>query len=88
MSLTAHETVLRLVDAFERDVPEYSERLNRDVLCRLLGHVYGEVLQGENLAKTEDQLDEESRAAGIEKPEYEALVNLVTHAATDQPIQK
>jgi hypothetical protein len=88
MSKNGPETVMRLVDAFEREHAEYAEQLDKHVLRRFLEQTYAEVLRGENRAKTEERLDKESRAAGIKKSDYEALVNLVTHAATDQPIQK
>jgi hypothetical protein len=88
MSPDGHESVSRLVDAFRRDHPEYAERLKRQTLCRYLEQVFAEVLRGEHVAKTEERLEAESNAAGIEKADYEALVNLAAHAATDRPIEK
>jgi hypothetical protein len=88
MSAVGHETALRLVDSFEREHPQYAESLNKKALQRLLEQAYAEVLQGDHRAKTEEQLEEEGHAAGIEKSEYEALVNLAVHAATDRPLQK
>ena len=85
---TGPVAVSRLVESFERDHPEYFERLNKEALRRFLEQVYAEVLRGEHVAKTEEQLQRESQAAGIEKPDYEALVNLAAHAATDRPIEK
>jgi hypothetical protein len=57
MSLNSREMAMRLVAAFDREHPEYSTRLNRDVLIGSLEQVYGEVLRGDHLAKTEEQLE-------------------------------
>ena len=88
MALDGSEMMLRVVDSFEREHPEYAESLNKGVLRRFLEQVYSEVLRGDHVAGTEARLNAESRSSGIKKPDYEALVNLVAHAAADRPIEK
>jgi hypothetical protein len=88
MSTDDHETASKLVDGFRREHPEHAESLKSETLVRFLEQAYHRVLAGDYVAKTEEQLDRESRASGIEKPEYEALINLATHSAADRPVRQ
>ena len=82
-----NETVLRLVEAFMREHPHYAGTINRNALERSLQQVQRDVLSGNYLAKTEDQLAVESNQAGIERNHYLDLVNLTAHACANRPLE-
>jgi hypothetical protein len=78
----ANEVVNRLLDAFLEEHPGYRQ-LQRQRLSGDLAGVYDAVVQGTYVAKTEEQLEGESRAAGIARNHYVDLVNMTAHAADD-----
>lgn len=83
----AAEVVNRLMDAFLAEHPEYSQVHRKRLSSDLVG-VYDAVLRGTYIAKTEEQLEGESQAAGIARNHYLDLVNMTAHAADDSgPIE-
>jgi hypothetical protein len=69
MTINGRDAVAEFVAQFAREHPERAETLQPEALQRYLEQVYGEVLRGVHLAKTEQQLHDESEDAGIRRDE-------------------
>lgn len=72
----------RLTRAFLKEHPEY-QKIDRSRLLDNLARVYDEVLRGSYIAKTDEQLEQESQAPGIARNHYLDLINMTAHAADD-----
>ena len=87
MNSNETKAVSRLIQAFVQDHPEYSPGIIGPLELRL-SEVYDEVLQGTYVAKSDEKLERESEAVGIDRSHYLDLINLATHAATNQPLKE